>query len=279
MPCAFIARACSALSRIASRPPCTRGCRVLTRPSIISGKSVSSETSLTFRPAAAIALAVPPVDTSSMPWPARARANSISPVLSETDNKARITRRGWSVMARSYMAGPPGSMVLPATKPAKAAMCRLGQILQRQFRLAARAAFGWRGGGRCLRSHEAPADRGSVAGILPDHDLGGAAGAVVPRQEYAVFQFDLVVGRLESPDVAVRQHQHHAAPIAAPAGLHRRMQVKPHRVVGLVALDAGARGRRHRVLAVEPGAVTCGHQRPAMQHAETRQIAVMRCGQ
>src|SRR6202041_915355 len=117
MPCAFIACACSALSRSASNPPCTFGCKVLTRPSIISGKPVSSETSLTFNPAAAIALAVPPVETRSMPWAASARANSISPDLSETDNNARVTRRGWSVMRLSQAASPPRSTVLSATKP------------------------------------------------------------------------------------------------------------------------------------------------------------------
>ena len=55
-----------------SRPPCTIGCRVLTRPSIISGKPVTSLTSRTGRPASRIALAVPPVDSSSMSRAARA---------------------------------------------------------------------------------------------------------------------------------------------------------------------------------------------------------------
>ena len=58
---------CSALPRIASNPPCTRGCSVFTRPSIISGKPVNSETSATARPAAFSAAAVPPVETISMP--------------------------------------------------------------------------------------------------------------------------------------------------------------------------------------------------------------------
>ena len=45
-------------------PPCTVGCSVLTRPSIISGKPVTSETLTTGSPASARALAVPPVETS-----------------------------------------------------------------------------------------------------------------------------------------------------------------------------------------------------------------------
>ena len=55
MPCSVIAAACSGASRTPSRPPCTTGCRVFTRPSIISGKPVSSATSFTGRPAAAMA--------------------------------------------------------------------------------------------------------------------------------------------------------------------------------------------------------------------------------
>ena len=52
MPCSAMASAWSGASRTPSRPPCTIGCRVLTRPSIISGKPVRSETSFTGRPAA-----------------------------------------------------------------------------------------------------------------------------------------------------------------------------------------------------------------------------------
>src|ERR1019366_4636050 len=89
MPCAFIASAWSGLSRRASSPPCTLGCSVLTRPSIISGKWVISETSLTASPASRSALAVPPVEIRATPCPARPLAKSINPVLSETDKRAR----------------------------------------------------------------------------------------------------------------------------------------------------------------------------------------------
>src|ERR1700730_5670391 len=58
-----------------------------------SGKPVKSETSRTARPAPASAFRVPPVDTSSIPKPARPRAKSIRPVLSETEIKARAARR------------------------------------------------------------------------------------------------------------------------------------------------------------------------------------------
>src|SRR5262245_16952156 len=105
MPCDFIAARCSLLPRIASRPPCTFGWSVLTRPSIISGKPVSSETSFTFSPAVAIALAVPPVEINSTPRAASALAKSISPVLSETDNSARATRRVVSVMGKVLFLG------------------------------------------------------------------------------------------------------------------------------------------------------------------------------
>ena len=96
MPWSAIALACSASSRTASRPPWTIGCNVLTRPSIISGKPVRSLTSFTVSPASRSVLAVPPVETSSTPCWLRARARSTTPVLSETDNRAR--RMGIVVM-------------------------------------------------------------------------------------------------------------------------------------------------------------------------------------
>ena len=97
MPCACIAAACSVLSRIASRPPCTFGCSVFTRPSIISGKPVSSATSVTLSPASASALAVPPVETSSMPCRRARGRNRPGPVLSDTESSARVMRRmSWS---------------------------------------------------------------------------------------------------------------------------------------------------------------------------------------
>src|ERR1700678_4183276 len=117
------------------------------------------------------------------------------------------------------MAGPPGSTVLAAAKPVPATRDTLATILQRQFRLAARVAFRRRGRGRRARAHETPADRGSLPRVLANHDLGGAAGPVVSGQEDAVFEFDLVVERLEGPDVAVGQYQHDAAGVAEAACL------------------------------------------------------------
>ena len=60
---------------------------------------MSSATSITLRPASFSALAVPPVETSSTPWPASSRGEIDRPVLSDTDNRARVMRRGWLVMS------------------------------------------------------------------------------------------------------------------------------------------------------------------------------------
>src|SRR5687767_10361647 len=88
MPAFLSAAACSGTSRRARIPPCTLGCRVFTRPSSISGKPVWSATSVTFRPASLRSFAVPPVEMRLTPRPARPRANSTSPVLSETLSSA-----------------------------------------------------------------------------------------------------------------------------------------------------------------------------------------------
>src|SRR3982074_2718382 len=76
-------------------PPWIAGCRVFTRPSMISGKPVWSLTSTTVSPASRSALAEPPVDRISMPCPASALPSSTRPCLSETEISAR------SIFARS----------------------------------------------------------------------------------------------------------------------------------------------------------------------------------
>ena len=74
IPCARIASRSSGRLRRARIPPNIAGWRVLTRPSIISGKPVTSETFTTGSPAVAIAFAVPPVEINSTPGrPVRGR--------------------------------------------------------------------------------------------------------------------------------------------------------------------------------------------------------------
>ena len=88
MLCAFKAAMCSGVSRRASKPPCTLGCRVFTRPSSISGKPVTSATSVTGKPCSAKSLAVPPVEMRPTPKACKSRASSTMPVLSETEMSA-----------------------------------------------------------------------------------------------------------------------------------------------------------------------------------------------
>src|SRR6185503_1362437 len=86
-----MAAMCSRLSRRARMPPWILGCRVLTRPSSISGNPVCAETSVTRMPSLSSSFAVPPVDGICSPRPARARAKSTTPALSETLISARAT--------------------------------------------------------------------------------------------------------------------------------------------------------------------------------------------
>ena len=88
MLCSASDAMCAGRSRRASKPPWILGCRVLTRPSSISGKPVWSATSVTGRPLSASSLAVPPVDSSLMPSACRLLARSTMPVLSDTDRSA-----------------------------------------------------------------------------------------------------------------------------------------------------------------------------------------------
>src|SRR3954449_8582604 len=92
MPCSFSVATCSGLSRTASMPAAIFGLIVLTRPSSISGKPVTSSMGRVSIPASARCLAVPPVETISTPSSRRQRAKSEIPVLSDTVMSARWTR-------------------------------------------------------------------------------------------------------------------------------------------------------------------------------------------
>src|SRR5690625_1349092 len=83
-------------------PPCTRGWRVLTRPSSISGNPVTASTSVTGRPASRMVAPVEPVETISAPASWRARARSTIPVLSKTETRARRMGRR-SVVSRDVL--------------------------------------------------------------------------------------------------------------------------------------------------------------------------------
>src|SRR6201994_324270 len=105
----------SSVPRRPRRPPCIFGCRVLTRPPMISGKPVCSATSLTGIPWLVNSLAVPPVDNSSMPRSFSSRANSTMPVLSETLSSARRTgvSKGLLVDAELFQLLAQGSAIDP----------------------------------------------------------------------------------------------------------------------------------------------------------------------
>src|SRR5512137_2050917 len=75
-------------------PPWTRGWRVFTRPPRISGAAVYSPTGTTRSPASERTLWVPPVESRSIPLAARRRAKGTSPVLSDTERRARRTAKG-----------------------------------------------------------------------------------------------------------------------------------------------------------------------------------------
>src|SRR3954453_4568045 len=110
MSCSAAASMCSWLSRTASSPAYSRGCNVLTRPSMISGNPVKSSIARTFRPASSSEEAVPPVETSSTPRSASPCANSTIPRLSETDSSARRMRTAPGAAA----SGPVGESVCSA---------------------------------------------------------------------------------------------------------------------------------------------------------------------
>ena len=82
MPYSARSARCDGSDVSARMPPCTLGCRVTTRWPRIAGNPVSSATSVTGTPAAAISLAVPPLDSTRQPAACRPSASSAIPDLS-----------------------------------------------------------------------------------------------------------------------------------------------------------------------------------------------------
>ena len=69
----------------------SRGCMVLTRPSSISGNPVTSSTRVTGMPESLSSLAVPPVEMTVTPMSVRPLANDSTPLLLNTEIRARWT--------------------------------------------------------------------------------------------------------------------------------------------------------------------------------------------
>src|SRR5579863_1017042 len=251
MRCLRIASVCAALPRMPSSPPCTAGCSVLTRPSIISGYPVNSPTSSALSPASVSVLRVPPVETSSTPKPASAPANSTTPDLSETEMRARDARRNCSVMA-----GP--------------------TISQRQPRLLF-LTYAPRGVDRGAGMLQAPLHARGGAGMAMDDDLRGAARTFAAGQINAVLKVDAVLVGAECPHLLVRRRQHDAVAVAQPGRLHGRMQVKADgEFVSRRAQLGAAIGVDEDILAVDPHAVGRQHQHALVHNAEAAGVAVMR---
>src|SRR3954468_15597629 len=245
MPWASIADLCSALSRIASRPPCTEGCSVFTRPSIISGNPVTSETSSTSSPASASVLRVPPVEISVTPCSANARANSTRPALSDTESSAREMRRRSSVIVPSRWwrchAREGGHPVTPVSLIVQDAAMRFPWLLdhplsrmmtaeasgsQRQLRLllavAAAAAAGRHVG-------ESPLHARDLTGAAADNNLCCAPRSIGTGEIDAFLKLKMIVIDVEGPYLLVRQDQHGPVRIAQPVHFDGRVQVKAQR--------------------------------------------------
>src|SRR3954451_23418270 len=193
MPWASMAAWCSGFARTPRSPPWTAGCKVLTRPSIISGNFVRSEISCTGSPASASALCVPPVETRAIPRSLKPRAKSTRPVLSDTERSARVTGFRSLGMVRLRSAG--GACAIARTRAGAARV----QGPTVWTRLADRSL-------RSGPALQAPGHGGGLSGLHGQDDLLRPTGAVAGGEEHALFQARLRSG-VEPPGLAVRQHE------------------------------------------------------------------------
>ena len=117
MPCALMVSMCSGTSRRARMPAMSLGCMVLTRPSSISGKPVTSSTSVTGMPESLSSLAVPPVEMICTPRSVRPLANDSRPLLLNTEMRARWTFTG-TLLRTDDRGGPPAGAAAAPGPPA-----------------------------------------------------------------------------------------------------------------------------------------------------------------
>src|SRR3954464_11840065 len=178
MPCSAAAWMCDGSSRRASSPAYRRGCSVLTRPSMISGKPVKSSIERTSSPDSRSATAVPPVEMSSMPRPARPRAKSTMPRLSETDSSARRTRTSpGAVTSLSATLDEPGSAMRARIRQHPAGP-RFGRLRPRAL-TAKITTDPTDGGVRMADTEEREVDKIGD----PEHDMEGTADELSQRSE------------------------------------------------------------------------------------------------
>src|SRR5665213_1447499 len=258
MPCRRIASICARSPRRARMPPWIAGCSVLTRPSSISGNWVTEATSSTPSPAAASALAVPPVEINLTPWRTRPWAKGTRPLLSETESSARATGRRSSsaiailIQARAATIGPHGRTIKRGGASRFRRLALLGLALQRPF-------------------HRCPAR----ADMALQHDLPRLAQPAVAEID-ALRQVEHGARRLEAEEGAARQLQQHGVAFLRGRGLHVGMKVKADdEAAGFQRRAAGA---GQPVLAAQILAVGGQVNLALVAQAEDSLIAVMAAG-
>src|SRR5581483_10590308 len=263
----------------ASNPPWILGCSVLTRPSIISGTRVTSETSMTFSPASRKSFAVPPVDTISMPCASSAVANSAKPVLSLTEMSARLMVRvsmDTSCPALSRHPETTGAAVNgPWVAGSSPAMTSSLSCRRRVVRVD-------QGMGRAVGAHllDVPHDPDLVglAHHPAEHDLGAGLRPARIGEEVAFFDRRLRRIRGDAPGLAVPEQEIHALPVLGNGRLHARVEMEADGI-GAGYQPLGARqalGRGKFVLARDQLAGLRDQKLPRMHHAVTREIALVR---
>src|SRR5665647_1387312 len=173
MSCAAMVLMCSGTSRRARMPAMSLGCMVLTRPSSISGKPVTSSTSVTGIPESLSSLAVPPVEMTWTPMSVSPFANDSKPLLLNTEIRARWTFTG-TLLRMDY---PRGDGRRHARAPLGASLQERQHLVKRPGRLQGasgspalrRAGEGFRGRGLLVGD----AGESRAADDVVVHDPGG----------------------------------------------------------------------------------------------------------
>ena len=230
---------------MARSPPCTAGCRVLTRPSIISGKPVSSDTSRTASPASLkrLARAAGRDQFDAIAGKAHGRIRQCRICRRRRAGRATARRRCSVMMVFIFILRRTAQVKRDRTKRKRRLPVRHSGSRGSSSRVRRAApAVASAAARRLLEAPDHPRRRARVS--VDDH-LHCPARAFVAGKINAVFELYLVFAGAEGPRFLGRRHQQHAVAVGQPRRLDGRVQMKAHRVAG-PARCAFARCRRRR---------------------------------
>src|SRR5689334_23255017 len=161
------------------------------------------------------------------------------------------------------------------TSPRMTKWKTLAPTLTRRLRFRATLAA-VRSGRRLRCMGDPPLHAAGLSGLAGNHDLDGAARALLPAQVDALLELHRTLLRRKCPYVPVGQREHHAVAVGKPHRLDARMQMEAQRErVERGVGERGAADGKKDILALDVAAVGGDADHALVCDAEAPRVAVV----